>query len=922
MRYFISSFLYFVFNCLILSNITLAQSRSGSSIEDFTITITFVQNPVNGPIVTKAPLKYNKDFALILQMDNGNPAIHDQVMPYFKGQNGNPGLFFTEGPNGSNQPFKMDATYFTFDAAGQDVHNYVNGYLHWDNIINLWAGEFGLITNGLNQPSTSDAALEVQRSASYTKRKTFSGTIPDGAEMFVYTLPSDGASQLTEAKAHHLAVYHGGSSALDNPAKAETLPAINGLELKREAITSNLFNRVQTIANQCNATNHYIASFHIPGFGNGEITFDQFKQQMNLIGTAFGREGTNKIWSGSSTEVFEYLRIKELVTVNTSQIGNVLTITFTDNGIPDNFRFYALSVVVQGESNIVDMVVQQPDGLSTYMYSNASALLNLKWDGYVPQDDLQRATDQVVVAEADITAANALVAMDYVLMLPDGEPKESLRTRLCSLGGIDYEEGFCPLADFLGPDTTLCLGDTLRLALPESASYLWSTGETTPNILFEALESAKIWGQVTSQGGSTAADTIQITVLPLPVVTIVPDTVTINPKDEVLLTAAGADSFLWSTGSTNATLLISPVFTTDYTVIGSTVAGCKDTATSHVIVEYLTNLQFSFDTVCLGDTTHLIAQVTTNDSILVLEWDTNGDGLFNDGTGDSLNIVFTSAAEHLVGLRAKTESGGMHIIYNKIIVADYPQTAFLVDHTCEGETVQFTDQTGLQMGTINSWNWEFGTGSGSTDRNPLYFYDATGSYDVTLVAVSNFGCSDTLTKNITIYPIPAIDLRLSDGSPVAADQSIELPESGSLSFSVLSPYDSIEWSGGVKTDNFTVSTTGYYSAVVYQNGCYNSRFFTVTNNVGPTNPVVGIMNLLTPNADGFNDVWLIQGIDGINPATVVVYARSGKTVFESSAYDNTWNGYYNGNPLPEGSYFYIVKGADGSVYKGTLSILR
>ena len=96
----------------------------------------------------------------------------------------------------------------------------------------------------------------------------------------------------------------------------------------------------------------------------------------------------------------------------------------------------------------------------------------------------------------------------------------------------------------------------------------------------------------------------------------------------------------------------------------------------------------------------------------------------------------------------------------------------------------------------------------------------------------------------------------------------------------------------------------------------------MTNNVGPTNPVVGIMNLLTPNGDGFNDVWLIQGIDGINPATVVVYARSGKTVYESSAYDNTWNGYYNGNPLPEGSYFYIVKGADGSVYKGTLSILR
>ena len=82
------------------------------------------------------------------------------------------------------------------------------------------------------------------------------------------------------------------------------------------------------------------------------------------------------------------------------------------------------------------------------------------------------------------------------------------------------------------------------------------------------------------------------------------------------------------------------------------------------------------------------------------------------------------------------------------------------------------------------------------------------------------------------------------------------------------------------------------------------------------------MNLLTPNGDGFNDVWLIEDLNLISPAKVAIYARSGKSVYESNAYDNTWNGYYNSNPLPEGSYFYVIEGATGTVLKGTISIIR
>ncbi len=87
-------------------------------------------------------------------------------------------------------------------------------------------------------------------------------------------------------------------------------------------------------------------------------------------------------------------------------------------------------------------------------------------------------------------------------------------------------------------------------------------------------------------------------------------------------------------------------------------------------------------------------------------------------------------------------------------------------------------------------------------------------------------------------------------------------------------------------------------------------------------PVVDIMNLISPNADGINDYWVIKDLNAMQPAKVVIYNRSGKPVYQSNDYNNDWSGTYNGNPLPEGTYFFIIEGSNGEVIKGPLSILR
>lgn len=911
-----------LFNLLICNKHICAQKQSASSINDFVVTITFAQTPSNTPIVKKAPLKYNKDFAFILHMDDGNPAIHELVMPFFKGQNGNPGLFFTEGNPQNNQPFKMDAVHFTFNGLGVDMHNYVPGFLHWDNLISLWAGEFGIVNHGLTDPPTANHALEVRRSASYTKRKTASGTIPDGYDMNVYVIPNNVDGQIQLAKTQNLAVYHQGLSAIENPLKVETLPPINGIEVSRASVTNNLFQHVQAIANQCNADNHFITTYYNHGFGNVDISFEQFKTQMNQIAATYGKNGSNTIWSASSSEVFEYLRIKELVTVNTELNDKVLKITFLGNNIPVNFRYYALTLTVEGESNIVSMEVQQPDGLSTYLYNSNKALLNLKWNGQAVPNPLARATAAVVQAEQQVNAANALVAMDYVQMLPSGVPKEQLRLRLCALPGIAYEAGFCKPPEFLGADTTICLGDSIRFTAPQAAFYLWSTGATTQSLTLKPTITSKIWARVTDHTGFVYADTVKVTVLPLPNVIISPPNSSVAPGTPVQLTASGAQTYLWSTGAVVPVITVSPTQTSTYWVEGKSAAGCTARTGAIVQIVYTTTVDFTHNTACLGDTTFLIAKITTNDSIIAKEWDLTDNGLFNNASGDTVRTVFNLAGSRRIGLRVKTSSGEIITKYNNVLVAGFPVARMLIEGNCLLLPTKFTDNSISTHGTISSRIWSTGDGNQFGEQTFNYSYVTTGNFNVKLVVVSSFGCKDSVVSQHQIRPLPDVDLRLEDNTAVAQNQEIKVPKGGSATFKVASQYETILWPGNITTPTFRVVATGTFFVEVKRFGCPNRRNFSVLIEPGTPNAAVGIMNLITPNGDGFNDVWLISDLAKIAPARVTVYTRSGVLVYQKNDYKNDWNGYYEGNPLPEGTYYYMIETADKQVFKGPLSILR
>jgi len=83
-------------------------------------------------------------------------------------------------------------------------------------------------------------------------------------------------------------------------------------------------------------------------------------------------------------------------------------------------------------------------------------------------------------------------------------------------------------------------------------------------------------------------------------------------------------------------------------------------------------------------------------------------------------------------------------------------------------------------------------------------------------------------------------------------------------------------------------------------------------------PII-VYQFLSPNLDGDNDTFQIEGLPTLVENEVLVFDRTGSKVFYAKNYDNSWDG---GN-LPEGNYFYVVKVPSKKLeFKGGLVIAK
>jgi gliding motility-associated-like protein len=121
-----------------------------------------------------------------------------------------------------------------------------------------------------------------------------------------------------------------------------------------------------------------------------------------------------------------------------------------------------------------------------------------------------------------------------------------------------------------------------------------------------------------------------------------------------------------------------------------------------------------------------------------------------------------------------------------------------------------------------------------------------------------------------------------------------------------------------------VDSLWYYVKGFDQNRCHSyDSVYVIFRAPPPGRANLVINDILTPNNDDVNDTWNIKNIENLLDYTLRIYDRRGLIIYETNRYDNTkgWDATFEGNPLPEGTYWYIIH-TPAKDFKGPITIIR
>ena len=85
---------------------------------------------------------------------------------------------------------------------------------------------------------------------------------------------------------------------------------------------------------------------------------------------------------------------------------------------------------------------------------------------------------------------------------------------------------------------------------------------------------------------------------------------------------------------------------------------------------------------------------------------------------------------------------------------------------------------------------------------------------------------------------------------------------------------------------------------------------------------VRVFNGFSPNGDGVNDFFRIDGLRRYGAHALWIYNRWGEVVYFSEDYRSDWDGTWKNHPLPEGTYFYLLEYGQNRQESGYLQLER
>ena len=220
---------------------------------------------------------------------------------------------------------------------------------------------------------------------------------------------------------------------------------------------------------------------------------------------------------------------------------------------------------------------------------------------------------------------------------------------------------------------------------------------------------------------------------------------------------------------------------------------------------------FSFTTVCLGDSSSFTDLSVSTDQINKWKWE------FGDGTTSNIRNPkhsYSSSGTFTAGLWAYSEAGDSAYQSHPVQVKAVADVDFSSDIACQGNSTSIINNTNTNGLTINSWLWNFGDSQFSVLMDPgTHGYLNPGAYQVKLTAFASNGCNSSKTRNVQVAENPV--------AAVTANAPLTFCKGDSVTLSV--PYNSAysySWKLGGTTitggnsDKIVAKFSGSYIAQV------------------------------------------------------------------------------------------------------------
>lgn len=314
-------------------------------------------------------------------------------------------------------------------------------------------------------------------------------------------------------------------------------------------------------------------------------------------------------------------------------------------------------------------------------------------------------------------------------------------------------------------------------------------------------------------------------------------------------------------------------------------------------------------------------------NIVSWSWDL---GDLTQETQQDFEHQYSNSGNYNVTLIVTSSVGCSDTIVKPVAVYEIPVADFAYTIGCPNNQiiVNFVDQSTTANDPINFWYYDFGGQGASATEDPTQMFAPNGNYTITHIVSSNQGCSDTIVETLQVPPMPVASFSYNSNNGLNVGAVFNFLNTSTNS-------EAYQWNfGNGATSTVTDPSNTYFSNGTYlvtlhaysDLGCVDSTSEYIVINTVTDEIYELIPNAISPNGDNKNDVWKLEFLDLLYPdATVSIFNEWGQVLYESVGYTEPWNGTFEGTPVPDGTYFYVIDLKDESledpIYKGTILVL-